>query len=346
MRHGSGGKLLLWLVVALLTLPGVAMRWASADGREDGGQAGGWFSVVRQGGEDAAEPLPARVGETLYIRLYDTEANKTIQLPLEEYVAGVVAAEMPVSFGEEALKAQAVAARTLVWRNVVRGDGCGRGDDADICSASNHCQAWISEEEMISKFGGKDSDGYQRIHEAADSTAGQIMTYGGEPIEVLFYSTSNGWTEDAAAAFSHSLPYYQVVESPGEEQSSRFAAETTFTRADFIKVVETAYPGSGLKASQLEQQIEILSETKGNRVAQVRLGSKVLEGTEFRKLFGLRSADFSFTYDGDHVVVHTVGYGHGVGMSQVGADVMADQGSTYEEILLHYYQGVTLTVID
>ncbi|MFY9176583.1 MAG: stage II sporulation protein D [Clostridiales bacterium] len=281
------------------------------------------------------------------ITLYNHYTKTLESMPMEEYVVGVVAAEMPSAFEMEALKAQAVAARTLAARKLRSkgGSGCTKHKGADVCSQFNHCQAWIPESQQRKNWGDKYEENRKRIQQAVQETRGYIITYEGKPIEVFFYSTSNGKTEDVAEVFSASLPYYKVVESPGEEDAPRYRETFSFTYDEFIRIFRSKYPNSDLSAANLERQIEILSWTDSGRVRDLRVGNTRIKATEFRSLYGLNSTDFTFRFDQGKVYIDTTGYGHGVGMSQIGANAMAREGKDYRDILKHYYTGVEIQIL-
>ena len=276
--------------------------------------------------------------------MYDHNSNNLIEIDIEDYVIGVVAAEMPASFHIEALKAQAVAARTFAVYNMrsLAGDGCENYPEADVCSLFAHCQAWIDTARMKEKWGNDFEMYFEKVSDAVESTRGQIMVYRDQPIEVLFHSTSNGFTEDAGEVFLRSLPYYQVVESRGEENSSRFRDTVVVGFEEFIEIFNRSYPRSGLTAKNIASSLRILSRTGGGRVDRLRVARIELDGTDFRRLFGLDSADFNFRFEDGNVLINTVGFGHGVGMSQVGANYMALNGYDHIEILKHYYVGVEI----
>jgi stage II sporulation protein D len=278
------------------------------------------------------------------IQVYNAEEGQIVPMKLEEYVVGAVAAEMPASYDLEALKAQAVAARTLAaykWRGR-GGPGCANHPGADICTAYTHCQAWVDETGMREKWGTGYEKWRQKVTEAVAATRGMILTYDGQPIQVFYYATSNGKTEDSAAVFAQDLPYYGVVDSPGEEGYHKYDETVTFTRAEVADTLCRLYPASHVNKKDLEKQIEILSHTDSGRVAQIRIGDITISGSAFRQAFGLNSTDFTITYKGNNVHIRTLGYGHGVGMSQVGAQAMAEKGADVSEILAHYYIGTTL----
>ncbi|HZJ82312.1 MAG TPA: stage II sporulation protein D, partial [Clostridia bacterium] len=281
------------------------------------------------------------------IVLYNHYDKALISLPMEEYLTGVVAAEMPASFEIEALKAQAVAARTLTERKLRSkgGSGCTKHKGADVCSEFINCQAWIPEVQQKKNWGDKYQANSEKIRRAVEETRGDVMTFGGKPIEVFFYSTSNGKTEDVAEVFSASLPYYEVVDSPGEENAPRYRDTKGLTYKEFVSIFMAKYPKSSVSASGLDKRIEIVSRTDSGRVREVKVGDTKIKGTQFRTLYGLNSADFRFRFQDGNVYIDTIGYGHGVGMSQIGANIMAQKNKDYRDILKHYYKGIEIETI-
>lgn len=282
--------------------------------------------------------------EDITIGMYHHPTKEIVEMPLEQYVLGVVSGEMPASFHLEALKAQAVAARTLAVYKMLSfgGRGCNQKEGADVCSSFAHCQEWISEEDKKRNWGSDYADNLKKIQQAVAETRGEIIKYKNRPIEVLYHSTSNGKTEDSGEVFSTSLPYYKVVESFGEEDFSKYNNRVTITNKKFVETFKKRYPSSSLKESNLSNQVKINGYTESGRVKGITLGGVTLKGTEFRMLYGLYSADFTLSFGKDAVTIDTTGFGHGVGMSQVGADRMAKRGYGYNEILMHYYQGVNI----
>lgn len=278
------------------------------------------------------------------IQVYNAGVGEIVPMKLEDYVVGAVAAEMPASYDIEALKAQAVAARTLAvykWRGR-GGAGCGNHPGADICTEYTHCQAWVDDSGMHDKWGNSYDTWKSKVVEAVKATRGMIMTYHDQPIEVFYYATSNGKTEDSAAVFSQALPYYGVVDSPGEEDAPKYDETVTFSKAEVVNTLLDTYPDSHVTKKNLEKQLEIQSYTDSGRVKEIRIGDITISGSAFRQAFNLNSTDFDLSYSGNDVHMHTLGYGHGVGMSQVGAHVMAEGGADVSEILSHYYLGTTL----
>lgn len=288
------------------------------------------------------EPLetpPPALSEAQSFTVHVLTDGEIKELPLEEYIAGVLAAEMPASFELEALKAQAVAARTYAVRRM--SDPC--GDGYDVCALSSCCQSYDRPDEQLDHWGERYEANSEKLRLAAEATAGLILTYGGAPIEALYHSTSGGFTENSENVFSAALPYLVSVESPGEEDAPRFETEATFTRRELEKALNAAFPSANLDRKRLEKEIEILSRYKSGRVEKVRLNETTVTGRELRKALSLNSASFSFEFSDESVTVTVRGFGHGVGMSQLGADAMAANGATFDEILLHYYTGVSLT---
>ena len=275
----------------------------------------------------AEPPAEQETAGTVSIRLKDRQGIR--ELDLEEYLVGVVLAEMPASFDEEALKAQAVVARTYTVR---AREGKGKHDDGDICGDSACCQGYLAPVD----YGGTE-EALSRVRNAVKSTAGEVLTYGGKLIEATYFSCSGGTTEDAVAVWGTDVPYLQSVQSPGEENATYYTDSAQFTVKEFAGKLGINLPGK--PSSWLEN----VKYTAGGGVDTMVIGGVTFKGTELRKLLGLRSTAFTMTATDETITVTTRGYGHRVGMSQYGADAMAALGSTYDEILTHYYQGAELT---
>lgn len=281
------------------------------------------------------------------VLLFDENLNRTVSLPLEEYLVGVVAAEMPASFEPEALMAQAVAARTYAARRMAAYGGapCGK-HGAELCTDSACCQAYRSEEALRKRWGESAELYLDKIRSAVEATAGQVLVYRGELIEALFHSNSGGRTEAAADVFGGSAPYLQSVLSPGEEAFAHYRDTVTLSEKAFVSQLNEAFPKAKLKVSTLERSVEILERSEGGRVTKLKLGKITVTGRQLRAALDLPSAAFSITFSGGEVRIDTRGYGHGVGMSQYGANAMAQAGQNYQAILTHYYTGVTLCSLD
>lgn len=274
-----------------------------------------------------SEPVEDKAERTVSVL---TE-NGLKEMLLEDYIFCVVLAEMPADFELEALKAQAVVARTYTCRKMESS----KHSEGDVCTDFQCCQAFIWEEDYISSGGTEKS--VQKVRQAVSETAGKVLTYNSELIEATYFSCSGGKTEDAKEVWGGEVPYLQSVESPGEEQAEHYMDTVTFSAAEFCQKLGLSL--SGFPASWIGQ----ITYTKGGGVSTIQIGGENFSGTEIRELLQLRSTAFVITAAGDHISVTTKGFGHRVGMSQYGADAMAVQGSDYECILYHYYQGTCLT---
>lgn len=292
-----------------------------------------------------AEAVPQ--GATQAVTLYDEKAGTLTTLPLEDYLLGVVSAEMPAAFDLEALKAQAVAARTRAVKSLraLGGSGCSLHPGADICASPNHCQAWEGQGEQRQRWGSDFAAYRAKIAKAVADTAGEIMTYEGEPILVLYHANSGGKTEDVEHVFAQAVPYLRGVDSPGEEEASSYANTARFTLGEAAKALNAALPQAHLAADKLSSQLQVLTRYDSGRVATMRVGQATCDGRAFRTVLGLKSANFALSFEADALVVQQIGYGHGVGMSQVGADAMAREGQDYRAILTHFYQGIMLSTL-
>lgn len=289
-------------------------------------------------------PAPAPTENTTaampQIKLYCVAAERIVTLPLDEYVSGVVSAEMPAEFPLEALKAQAVAARTYAVKQMrcFGGEGVANGD-ADISDSAAADQAWVSDSVLRERWG-KDYMKYQqKIRQAVLSTAGQVVCYDDKPISALFHAASAGRTASAEEVWGSSgYPYLTSVAAPEDKEDPRICRDKKLSWSEFMESLgEDAAP-----VSVPEDIIQILSYTKSGRVASLKAAGKVLSGSEARALWGLRSAHFTAAYADGFVHFITYGYGHGVGMSQYGAAALAEQGQNYREILAYFYRGTTL----
>ncbi len=278
------------------------------------------------------------------VKLLHIKDNTIEELDIDEYLLGVVSAEMPADFEEEALKAQAVVARTYTIYMIEHNKG--KHENADICDDSSCCQAWISKGDRLSRWDEEKRDNnWKKIERAVYSTAGKVATYNGDVIDAFFHSNSGGKTEEVSNVWGgENLPYLQSVETSGEEAYSQYASEVVLGKSDFEDKIKQKYPDFVIDYNNTEC-IEIIEYTQGNRVKTIKIGNLELSGVEVRSLIGLRSANFVVEISDDNIKFSVKGYGHGVGMSQTGADSMAKQGSNYEEIIQHYYTGVEVTNI-
>lgn len=275
------------------------------------------------------------------IKLLHKDENKIEEIDLDEYLYGVVSAEMPASFEKEALKAQAVVARTYTIYKIVNNDG--KHGEADICDDSTCCQAWISEQDRKDRWDEDEKEeNWNKIVNAVNSTQGKIVTYNGEPINAFFHSNSGGTTEAPIDVWGGSgYPYLQSVATAGEDAYSQYSSEAEFTEAEFEEKIKELHSDFEIDFDD-ENCIKIEEYTEGNRVKTIKIGNLELSGVEVRNIFGLRSANFTVTIEDSKIKFEVIGYGHGVGMSQTGADSLAKEGKTYEEIIHHYYTDVEI----
>lgn len=289
--------------------------------------------------ERCAPDTDGRAGAgDMSISVYDHRRDRVLNMRLEEYIYRVTASEMPARCEPEALKAQAVAARTYACLKLC-GGGCGRGG-ADICTDSGHCQAYRDAAALRAGWGDAADSNERKVRAAVEATQGLILTYQGRPINALFHASSGGHTEDVENVYSEALPYLRGVDSPGEEQYSGYRSQRRFTAEEFCRIA--AGLGCALTDAPLGEQVEVAARTRAGQVAVLRVGEGALTGRQARKAFGLRSQCFEVTVADGEVTFDVRGFGHGVGMSQNGADAMARAGAGFEEILTHYYTGVEI----
>lgn len=279
----------------------------------------------------------------ILVKLYVCHLKKCVSMDLEEYIKGVVAAEMPAEFGIEALKAQAVAARTVTIRRLKRFGGAGSRyfPDADFSDDPNEGQAWLDGKALRRKWGRSRSANWRKICRAVEETRELVITYQGRPIDAVFHSTSGPWTENARDLWGQDIPYLQSVECPYDQGTPRYQETLRFTLREMARRLGVRMPGA-VPVTANKDGVVILERSSSGRVKWVRAGGAVFRGDEFRRRLGLRSTQFRVTGSQGQVVIRCVGYGHGVGLCQYGADGMAKQGADFREILKHYYTGVEI----
>lgn len=256
--------------------------------------------------------------------------GENFQLDLEEYVIGVLLAEMPASFHEEALKAQAVAARTYALKACLDG----KKHDGAICTKSDCCQGYMSEEAYLLR--GWNEKYVLRVRQAVEATRSEVLTYEDRLIRATYFSCSGGATEAAVAVWGREYPYLQSVKSPGEEETVYYTDTKVFTIEEFEQALGVTLDGSP------EMWFGSISYTSGGGIDIMYIGEVPYRGTTLRALLGLRSTNFQVIVSKEAILFETKGFGHRVGMSQYGADAMADEGAHYRQILQHYYQGTEL----
>lgn len=270
--------------------------------------------------------------------LYGEEIKETT---MERYIIGVLAAEMPATFAPEALKAQAVAIRTNALYNIYVKPKSNH-PDADVCTSYSCCTAYKHDEQLRDSWKDSYVENITKIINAVLETDGEYVSYEGEPILAVFHSSSAGKTEASENVWVSSLPYLSSVYSPEtEENVPDYISSVTISRSDFIETVKNAYPESVLIGNE-ESWITDITYNESGRVRELIIGGIPIKGTALRSMFKLRSTAISFEWIQGDIVFTTKGFGHGVGMSQYGANVMAGEGVDYRDILCAYYSGTVL----
>lgn len=288
--------------------------------------------------EPIAAMPPGKVDSSYTVRVLDGDVIQ--EIAMDRYLQCVVRAEMPASFAQEALCAQAVAARTYTLYKMISG---GKHPEADICTDATCCQAYLTAEKAAEAWGNEAARNESKICNAVSATDGQTMVYGGVPILAVFHAASPGQTRRAGEVWSSDLPYLQSVSSPENgEAVPNYYSRVEMSVQDFRRTFLQAHPEAKLSGNPAEW-ITGLTATGGS-VDTVTVGGVTVRGVELRQLYGLRSAAFEVEVQDGSVVFFVTGYGHGVGMSQYGAHAMAEQGAGWREILMHYYTGIDIEI--
>ncbi|PFA68205.1 stage II sporulation protein D [Bacillus sp. AFS015802] len=279
-------------------------------------------------------PSVEELSNSVEVAVYRSSQDLIEKLPLEQYVVGVVAGEMPADFEKEALKAQALAARTYIV-NQLLSDDASVPKGADVTDTVSH-QVYKNQKELATLWGADYDWKIKKISEAVLATKGKVLTYDDKPITAAFFSTSNGYTENSEAYWKDDIPYLRSVESPWDSASPKFEDQKIIPIKEFEQKLGVTLPKDGSVGT-------ITSRTEGKRVASVEINGKGFSGREIREKLELRSSDFTWYKKDDHIVIATKGFGHGVGMSQYGANGMAKEGKNYQDIVTHYYKDVKIT---
>lgn len=275
------------------------------------------------------------------VRVYNMETAQLMKLDLEQYLVGVVAAEMPASFDVEALKAQAVAARTFAVSRMERPNPnvTALHPQAQLSTSPETCQAWISEEEQRARWGRQYRAYHRKVVQAVAATAGEVLRYDGALIEPLYHaSCGGGRTENAEEVWGNAKPYLVSV-SCNHPADPHTQQQTTMTLQEMERRLGVS---NAAAAGAFGDFIQLISSTASDRVQSLRVGDKIFTGSQLRSALGLRSALISWKIQGDEITFTTNGYGHGVGMCQYGANYYAEQGDGYQKILARYYPGTQL----
>ena len=277
------------------------------------------------------------------IKLLHSKTGEVEEVALDEYLCNVVSGEMPTDYELEALKSQAVVARTYTIYKCQNP----KHDNANICDDSTCCQAWVSKEDRLARWEeSKRESNWQKIEQCVKETQGKIITYNNQPINAFFHANSGGTTELPVNVWGGSgYPYLQVVETAGEEGYTQYSSEVSLSQQELTDKLKEKYSDIQIDFNN-DEQIKILEYTDSNRVKTVRFGNHELSGVETRSLLGLKSTNFEIKKENDKIIFYVKGYGHGVGMSQTGADAMAKRGNNYEEIIKHFYIGVEIKEIN
>ena len=320
-------KKILFYIIALFCIVFLIPAICTKQNRQ--GQAEKVDNTEIKEQENSKQPEEVNLEETKYeyskfgtIKLYHSKTGDTEELPIDEYLYGVVSGEMPVSYDIEALKAQAVVARTYTIYQITHSNG--KHNDANICDNFACCQAWISKDDRLAKWSEDEREtNWEKIVNAVDSTQGKIITYNGEVIDAFFHSNSGGITETASNVWGgQSFPYLKSVETSGEDGYSEYNSEVEITKQDFVNKIKEKHQEFAIDFDDIDC-IKILEFTESGRVKTIKIGNIQIAGTELRTLFGLKSTNFNFEIKDTSVVFFVKGYGHGVGMSQTGADSLA-----------------------
>lgn len=299
-------------------------------------------TVVRgqRASEQPEEPIhllpPGEIDSARTLRVLD--GDTVTEMSFSDYLQGVLRAEMPASFAQDALCAQAVAARTYTYYKMQNGGN--HGDTADICTDHSCCQAFLGKDRAAENWG-KNAERYEaKIENAVSATDGQVMLYGGAPILAVFHSSSAGETWNSGEVWAQDLPYLQSVSSPEGEGVPNYYSTVELTEAEFREKFLAARPEADLSGPASGWIRDPVMD--GVHVESVTIGGVSVSGPSVRSIFGLRSASFTAEAGDGKITFYVTGYGHGVGLSQYGANAMAEAGSTWREILEHYYTGVTI----
>lgn len=296
--------------------------------------------------KEKSDEIKLNTGQNIKVRI--TETNEIKEMTINEYLVGVVPAEMPPDYEEEALKAQAVVARTYLYKKMKNNSH----KDVDICDNPSHCQAYYSYDKLMNawqktKHYNKQTRDkyYEKIKRIIKETENIVVTYKGDLIKAFFHACSSGKTEDVSAIWGEvEIPYLKAVESIEDEGYKNYYSKVTLTKQEIVEKIKEKL-NRECSSNKDEVFIKITEYTKSGRVKYVQIGGEKYKATELRTALGLRSTNFAIEEDSEKIRFNVKGNGHGVGMSQVGADYLAKKGKTYEDIIKHYYTGVSLEKI-
>lgn len=290
-----------------------------------------FFTTLFRGIYKGDTPIQKNDSDTILLINYN---NIEQQLKLNDYLVGVVAAEMPVNFEEQALKAQAVAARTYTLKKV--------NEDPQHVFTGNE-QAYKSNEELESLWGSDNYlDYYNKIRSAVVETYGEVIEYDNALIDAVFHSTSSGKTRNAVEAWGRDVPYLLSVDSAGDMQSPQYLHSIRLNEEQLAEKIKAYEPDFKIFTDNLSNEVQIVERAPEGYVQKIQIGNKLLEGEIFRNYLDLPSSHFTLEVIDNEIEIDCKGYGHGVGMSQYGANYLAGEGYDYKEILMYYYSGTTI----
>jgi len=272
--------------------------------------------------------------------VYFTKSDKVLKMDTEDYILGVLMAEMPAEFELEALKAQCVAARTYLYNKTFLNEEYPGHRGATVCTDSAHCQSFVTKEDAMKKWGKNASLYLEKCKKAVEETKGVIAQYDNKPINAVFHAYASGKTENASDVWGGSVSYLKSVESPGDISAPEFLSSKTVLESEFMTLMQNEY-GCDFQNEFIGDVIR----TEGGSVDKILIGNQYIRGVDIRKTFGLKSACFDVVKEGDKVIFNVKGYGHGVGLSQYGANYYAKQGMKYDEILKKYYTGISIVKV-
>jgi len=281
--------------------------------------------------------------ENVIVNLYVSDENRIAQLDLEEYVAGVVCAQIPYKFHTEAIKAQAVVARTYVVKKMLiqGGLGCDKHPGVDVCDDANHCQEWISKAKLKEKWGEKFEVNWNKVFEAVKYTRGLIMTYNAKPIEAVSHPVCGGCTENSENVWGNKISYLRKVKCDYCRNSPYWRREKTYTLKELEERLKVSLSKTDfLEGKPIPEILRDVQRTSGDRVKHIRVGDKHFDGNEMQRLLDFSSNKFGWQVNS--ITFYIMGYGHGLGMCRYGANEMAAQGLGYEKILPFYYTGIKI----
>lgn len=288
------------------------------------------FLIVNFFKLDKKEEIKLKYISNTIIRVKRVDTGNIDKIFFEEYIVGVLAGEMPIYFEKEALKAQAVAARSYALKRIEYN----KDNDYDVVDSIMN-QVYLDNDYLKSAWGENYIDNINKLREAVNETSMEYLEYNGEVIDALFFSTSNGYTETASLVFDVDLPYLKSVKSAWDEDtSSAFRSTSSMNINDFYEKIGLPYSDNF--------SFKVLKRSSTNRIISLSINNREFTGKSLYNKLGLKSTDFSLKKEGNNIIISTVGYGHGVGMSQYGALGMAKEGYGYQDILKYYYSGTNI----